>query len=195
MIERDETIGDDDRRLMLRLAGELSSREAAELEDEVSSRSDLRQRLAELEMLERAAHGALDRLDRHEPMPPRGALVRHAVRAIDQWNRQRLVTEAMQAVGRPRSAASRWWLYPAAAAALIALGMIVWWRNTSDDALNRTVAENLAYPMEEDAGAGRRFPTGWSPMQHAFADSLTTSSLDEIDRELNSLTYLRESMH
>lgn len=195
MNEQDEAIGEDDRRLMLRLSGELSSREASRLDEQLAARPELRERLAELETLERSAFGALDQLDRHELMPPRGASVRHAVRAIDRWNNLRLAAEAARRASRPRSRASRWWLYPAAAAALIVAGMIVWWRNTDADSLNRAVAENPVYFQEEGGRSGPRNRGGWQPMQHAFADSLTTPSLDEMDRELNSLTYLRESLH
>jgi anti-sigma factor RsiW len=195
MMERNEQLHDVDRRLMLRLAGELSPRETEALEEEIAARPELRRRLEELERLERSAYSLIDRLDRQTPMPQRGAVVRNAVRAMERWNNQRLANQAARQAARTQSLATRWWMYPAAAAAIVLIGMLIWWNNTVSDPNVNNVAVNPGYPLDEPRRSPERFTPGWQPMQHAFADSLTTPSLDEMDRELRSLTYIRESMH
>lgn len=195
MMEKTDPLDDDDRRLMLRLAGELSPHDAAVLDGELASRPQLRRRLEELEQLERSAYGVIDRLDRQTPVPQRGAVVRSVVRAMDRWNRQRLANEAARRAARPSARAIRWWMYPTAAAAMVLIGMVIWWSNTASDSNTNDVAVLPGYSVDEPSRSSGRLGPGWQPMQHAFADGLTDPSLDQIDRELSSLTYLRESLH
>ena len=117
---------DPDRNLLLMyLADELPEQDRYALEQRLATDAGLRQDLQQLEDAQQVAFDALARLDELSPLPvSESAAVRRASREI----RRRLVRshepgESLAIEPRQRSL---WWIYPAAAAAVVLLGFAIW---------------------------------------------------------------------
>jgi hypothetical protein len=117
--------------LLMYIADELPPEDRREVEQMLATDAGLR---AELARLDAAYHAAADALARGDPgwrpAVPEGVAVRRFTQALRQWH-------AAQAQRPPAEAPLReirlaWWAYPAAAAAAVLLGFLVWWGNTDN---------------------------------------------------------------
>src|SRR5687767_12331934 len=133
--------------LLMYIADELPADDRREVDQMLATDAGL---CAELERLDAAYHAAYDALARDDrgwrPAVPEGVAVRRFTHALRQWH-------AAQAQRPPAEAPLReirlaWWAYPAATAAAVLLGFLVWWGNTDNLAnpgQNRVV-QNMPFP-------------------------------------------------
>jgi anti-sigma factor RsiW len=195
MTDKAEQLSEDDVQLMLHLAGELPAEPTQRLRQRLAVEPALRSRLEAMQQQQQRVFAEIDTLDRGEPLLPRGASVRRATRLMQQWNAERLAREAALAeAARRRAPQNRWWMYPAGVAAAILVGMIVWWGNTNSDQLGQPIANSAVLRNPDGSGFPPTPRISGVPMDNAFASSLTDDRLDQLDAEIDSLVYLRESI-
>lgn len=120
--------------LVMYLADELPAEDRAEVEQMLRTDARMRAELQRLQAVDellredagRAAEGGSLRLRD-------AALVRETGRAIRQWQAERAAADAASSAGEVVARArSRWWLYPVAAAAAVAILFLAWWGNNGD---------------------------------------------------------------
>jgi anti-sigma factor RsiW len=193
----EQQIDYDDEQLLLYMADELDGEPRQRLEARLNSSPALRARLDALRGDEAALAGAFASLDKAEAVAT-AAPTRSAVRAVNQWNVERLAARSRDAKA-PRKHASRWWMYPMVAAALLMIGMFVWWRQVQDESRNLPAAPGAAGGViaEGPSMPGGPMPFGPTPPNRpAFLrpDTLEEVAYDDISRELDTVAYLRASM-
>jgi hypothetical protein len=174
--------------LVLLSAGELPANRAAELRARIASDAALQSKLDAFNLAERQSFDAVGELDQSASSALEGVARRNAVRAMRQWHLERTVRQARASVPE-RHSGPRWWMYPAGIAAAVLVGMIVWWGNVDPNRVGEPLNNGLV-------GLNDGRPDGRVASQeveaHAFALSLTSDSIDNLDDELNELAYLRE---
>jgi anti-sigma factor RsiW len=111
--------------LLMYLAGELPEEDRVEVEQRLVNDPALRDAMADLAALLGAVTADLARGDA-AALPRREATIRRAVRAMSAAHDERLSREAEAAPAEaPRTFRLAWWAYPAAAAALLLVGIII----------------------------------------------------------------------
>jgi anti-sigma factor RsiW len=122
-----EQINSEQAQLLLYLAGELSTTERRALEAKLSADTSLRQQLADLQRIETSINQTLSAIDASDMLQSRlPSVERQTFRAIAQWNVDRHAPAA-PAAARMRVKRVPVWLYPLAAAALVMVGLGIWW--------------------------------------------------------------------
>jgi anti-sigma factor RsiW len=112
--------------LLMYLAGELPEEDRVEVEQRLVNDPALRDAMADLAALQGSVDAQLA-LGDAVPLPRREAAVRRVVRAMATAQDQRLAREADAALAAepPRAYRLGWWAYPAAAAALLLVGIMI----------------------------------------------------------------------
>lgn len=122
-----DQINPEQAQLLLYLAGELSSTERRALEAKLAADASLRQQLVDLQRVESSINQTLSSIDAADMLQSRlPHIERQTSRAIAQWNIDRHTPASPQVV-RMRIKRVPIWLYPLAAAAVVMVGLGVWW--------------------------------------------------------------------
>ncbi len=145
--------------LLMYLADELPEADRAEVEQMLASDQGLRLTLESVRRDQDAAFSAIAVADELAAVPiGRQVAVRQVSRLIGAWQSRRIASRiASPVIGRN---SFRWWLYPSAAAAILALGFLVWWGNRPEDSrpkLSSMHHRNYFNPPQED------YPREFSP--------------------------------
>ena len=123
-------IDPDDAALWLYAAGELPADEAGPLRQRLTASGPdaarLTAALGDVRDAEAATDKVLSRLDEFSSDRSADRAAALARRAVRQWAAERL---ANPPAARPAAAGRAWWTYPLSAAAVAALGLILWWGN------------------------------------------------------------------
>jgi hypothetical protein len=114
---------DRESQLLLYLADEMPLEQRNALEKQLQSDCALAGELDALRAVQLSVNDAIAELDQHERAPVSdGVAARRAARSIQQWQVNRLARRPapQETKGMP------WWLYPAATAAVVMIGFLVW---------------------------------------------------------------------
>jgi hypothetical protein len=110
--------------LVLYLAGELANGEKTALEKRLAAEPKLAAELDRLRAAQAFCNGAISHGDQTARLPvSEGVAVRRVSRAMQQWQVDRV--RAMPPV-KKKGLPLPWWCYPAAAAAAIIVGFLIW---------------------------------------------------------------------
>ncbi len=112
--------------LLMYLSGELPAEDQMEVEQMLSGDSGLRRELAEIQSEYDSAIGVLAKLDAdRSAMSAENHAVRQAMRAMKQWQVDRLARQPLIIAPPPKRIPV--WTYPVASAAALLIGTIAWW--------------------------------------------------------------------
>jgi anti-sigma factor RsiW len=183
--------------LMMFLTGELPAEDQLEVEHMLASDAGLRAELERIKTAYEGAMGALAKLDAdHSALPAENHAIRQAMRAMKQWQVDRLSRQPM--IITPARIKFPVWAYPVAGVAALLIGTIAWWgfggqfmgRGSSDGTTTGGVAGDVAVvtPSSEDTTAKRLddsfqgdAPTTEQPNAMAEAEIQASSLADRSD--------------
>jgi hypothetical protein len=187
--------GDEQLILLMYLAGELPVEHRAALERRLRDEPALREQLESLRATQDAVNAALQQFDQITPAPGSEApAVRQVGRAIRQWQADRLAASSRRIEPR-RQLVFPWWSYPLAAAVAITFAFLAWWRTIpapdqiamEPDTTQKVGADNAPEFNTLDPELTDE------PVRFAWSDP-EGENLSELEREVQSLQLLRESM-
>lgn len=122
-----EQINSEQAQLLLYLAGELSASERRALEAKLAADASLRQQLVDLQRVETSINQTLSSIDAADMLQSRlPSIERQVSRTIAQWNVDRHAPSA-PLIARTRIKRVPLWMYPLAAAAMVMVGLGIWW--------------------------------------------------------------------
>lgn len=176
--------------LLMYLADELPDGDRAAVETRLASDESLRADLARLRDAQETVACALRRLDASQPIQTGAASSsqRKLSRVIRQWQAERARQDALAEPALSRRA--RWWIYPVAAAAALAMGYTVWWgfQPQSSDVLVGPAEPQAPFRMAPAAEGGRGF---FGPRIDPLQDFTTLADAEQL---LDDLVELRSVM-
>jgi len=112
--------------LLMFLTGELPAEDRMEVEQMLANDGGLRGELSRIKSAHDSAIRALVKLDQdHSAIPAENHAIRQAMRAMKQWQVDRLSRQPM--VIAPARIKFPIWLYPVAGVAALLIGTIAWW--------------------------------------------------------------------
>ena len=161
---------DRDASLLLYATEEMTAEQRAAFEQKLASDPELAAELAELQRAQQLAFSSISELDRQDrPAVSDAVAVRRASRAIQQWQmkRQMRPSASPDAKGLPLP----WWMYPAAAAASIVVGFLVWSSRQEVPALQADdqVKRSFEFAQAEEEALADALAESFAPIE--FADS------------------------
>jgi anti-sigma factor RsiW len=163
--------------LLMYLAGELPEEDRVDVEQRLVNDPALRAAMADLAALQAAVDAGLARGDDLAPAP-REAAVRRAVRAMAAAHDERLARDTAAAPEPARRFRLSWWAYPAAAAALLLVGIIIM-SNSPPGKLDPTPeSQQLAMQMEANTPTPRILDQAEDP---------ALERLDAVEKQMLSL--------
>jgi len=190
--------------LLMYLANELPADDRAEVEQMLHNDETLRAQFIELRLLYDSAHAGITSADATAPLPSGFAAARHVGEAIRDRRAGRPSVDDHDSRRR-----FRWLIYPAAAAALLAIGMVSWWRMATGE-LTYTVGQPVLvdnYPVASETPGVESRPSLRSAVVVdgridqmsedqllALFDPVIQSTSLRSQREYNALTYLNETL-
>ena len=162
--------------LLMYLAGELPEEDRVDVEQRLVNDESLRAAMADLAALQSSIDTDLARLG-DIPATRREASVRRVVRAMSAVHEERLAADT--APPEPvRTFRLSWWAYPAAAAALLLIGIIVMTNRTPNKLDPTPQMQELSFNMERDVPAVRILDQ---------PDDPALDRLDAVEQQLLSL--------
>jgi len=165
--------------IMLYVAGELEPAEREAFERRLSAEPQLAAELEQLRAAQRSVATALERVDAHQRLPvSEGVAVRRVSRAITGWLADRTVS-TMPPIrkGWPFP----WWSYPAAAAACLIVGFLVW-------STNQEVAPMS--PLKEATDKLTMMENEQSDLAEWLTGSLDVTADATLDQEIDRLQWM-----
>jgi anti-sigma factor RsiW len=174
----------DQARLMLYLAGEMSSQERRSFEAVLAQDARLRQELDVLRQIESGVNKSLSAADASESISGRLPVIeKHVARALAQWQVDRLTLSA-PAVPRTRIRRVPVWLYPLSAAAAVMVCLGVWWLSLE--------TENVAQqPLNPPPAFLSGDPD--APFDLSLAD-VGSDTFSDLERDMAMLQTLNETL-
>ena len=155
--------------LMMFLTGELPAEDHAEVAQMLASDPGLRAELGRIQGAYDSAIGALVKLDDdHSAIPAENHAIRQAMRAMKQWQVDRLSRQPI--VLTPARVKFPVWMYPLASVAALLIGTIAWWGFGGQFNLGKTTTDGTATV----ATTGTEVATVVTP-----ADDQTANQLDK----------------
>lgn len=178
------------------LADELPPEDRAEVQQLLDSDANLRAQIGALRGTDATLRSdARADLDAGAMRLREAALVRDTGRLIRQWQVDRAATAASATTPGDLTLRSRWWLYPVAAAAVVAVIFIAWWGGPGevpnlppDHGVDQAIAQHLQNIEEATltARAERLENLNDAESQMAALDALASSNttfLDGVDEQ------------
>ncbi len=167
--------------LLMYLADELPAADRLEIDKRLAADEALRAQLEQLRGAHQTITQALTTVDAAQPLPGSSSATQRGInRMIRQWQADRLREQAQQPI--KISAWRRYsWAYPWAAAAVIAVGYIIWWGTQPATEL----------PGNPQALNYFDDPARQPSTQDVLADA-EKDTLADTERDLQTVSYLRE---
>jgi anti-sigma factor RsiW len=168
--------------LLMYLADELPAADRVEIDKRLAADESLRAQLETLQKAQQSMTEGFAALDASQQLSETAtaATQRQISRAIRQWHADRLRAQAQQPIRIP--AWRRFgWAYPWAAAAVLAIGYVVWWG---------TQPANDQLPG--DPGLAIVTDDNRPPSTQDVIGDLETPVLAAAERELDTVSFLRE---
>lgn len=164
--------------LLMYLADELPSQDRAEVEQMLAGDAGLRAALERLQGVHETIQAELALLDRAEPLPlTESVAVRRVGREMAQWHAGRVARRAVEPAptkGKPYP----WWAYSISSAAVVLLGLLVWWgffgeTHSTLPPVNNVAQNNRTDPRWNYPGGPSR-SGDWAPGQRLSGMAATT---------------------
>jgi hypothetical protein len=185
--------------LLLLAAGELPEPLATQLRRRIQADATLARQFDEACSLLSLSTQALKQVDETEPHhPSERAADRMVRRSINEWLLQRSQIGAAAGVSaRPRISRLPVWLYPVGVAAVVMLGLGIWYLalppgNPEPQGSNDSLGIALIDPVESDAAVAAAEPTELDLMFSGESFPLDVGELASSESELNNIQSLRE---
>ncbi|MBC7784620.1 MAG: hypothetical protein H7144_12350 [Burkholderiales bacterium] len=146
--------------LLMYLANELPGEDRAAVERRLHADAALRAQLDQIRLAYASLDHAFGRADSATPLPSTFSAARSFGEAVRIAHRERVSPSGQQALSRR---GLYMLLYPASAAAILAMGMLIWWQVATglDESQNGTRDARLL--GDADAGYPQRWDNSWGP--------------------------------
>lgn len=174
--------------LMMYLAGELPAEDEGEVDQWLAGDAGMRTELATLAALQLSVTQRLTRQDEANPLSGAAAAGRQFAGAV---RRQHLINFAKPASPRTYATRRAWLAYPATAAAIILIGMGVWYKN-ADDPSGLPIPINSQLAMN-DQSSDSLFAQSWESRPET--DLVAQLLPDSAEAQMEDAIALRELNH
>jgi ferric-dicitrate binding protein FerR (iron transport regulator) len=137
---------DRDAILTMYAADELPADDRREVEQMLAADPETRAELERLQAAWDAVDASFTEADQHDGRVPAAPAERQVIRMLRQWHAECAAIPATASSDQQKRRRYPLWAYPAAAAACVALGALIWWENQPLKNGNDTVAST--YPAD-----------------------------------------------
>jgi hypothetical protein len=165
--------------LLMYATDELPAEDRADVEQMLVNDAGLRAELERIRLAYDISMSALATMDKNvAALPSENFAVRQACRAMKQWHVDQLLRIPVEAPVARRKIPV--WAYPAATAAMLVIGGLMWWGNQGDpipEALHPNTANLEADTQQVQSSLENDIPTGIAEAQ-TKADTLADRSDD-----------------